>query len=340
MRVVVAGGGLVGLTLARLLRAHDPAPQVIERMAAGQYVKRGFMLGQQGHDALAELGLLDAVRSAGRPIGARPDGSAAAIAVEVGRVLALLGEGLTVHHEHSVTGLREADGRIVGVEVEGPEGTRTVECDLVVACDGFRSRVRSMAGLRADVAPLAEGKIEWMSPVPVEASFGMEYLSDGGHIGLISWPEGSFGWRTTDRVGREACLAPGIDALKESWSRLLPATAAGVAGLTSMDDVFYSEPALLTCPEWWRPGVVLVGDAAHFFGPETGASAGIGMADAHALARAIATHPDDPDEACRAYEAWRGPAVRPYEAGDPSRMRLEGASIPPAAPDERWPPAA
>ena len=33
------------------------------------------------------------------------------------------------------------------------------------------------------------------------------YLSDGGHIGFFSWPEGSFGWRTMDRCGREAAVA-------------------------------------------------------------------------------------------------------------------------------------
>ncbi|MEW6583420.1 MAG: FAD-dependent monooxygenase [Actinomycetota bacterium] len=341
MRVVVAGGGLVGLGVARLLRHRGIDPVVVERMPRGAYVRRGFMLGHHGHDALAELGLLDQVRAAGRPIAPRPDGSCAAIAVEVGKVLHALAAGVPVLHERAVTGLRrDPDGRVTGVAVDGAGGTEIIASDLVVACDGMRSRVRSMAGLPAELAPMAEGKIEWMSPVPVEESFAMEYLSGGGHIGLISWPEGSFGWRTTDRVGRDAALAPGLDALVASWSALLPAAAGGVGGLRSIDEVLYSEPELLTCPDWWAPGVVLVGDAAHFFGPETGASAGIGLADAHALAQAIAATPGDPDAACRTYVAWRAPVARPYEAMDPGRARLEGAAIPPARPEERWPPAA
>ncbi len=85
--------------------------------------------------------------------------------------------------------------------------------------------------------------------------------------------------------------------------------------------------------------MVLVGDAAHFFGPETGASAGIGIADAHALAQAVATTAD-PDAACAAYTAWRAPVVRPYEAMDPGRRRLLGAPIPEPRPEERWPPPA
>lgn len=96
----------------------------------------------------------------------------------------------------------------------------------------------------------------------------------------------------------------------------------------------YHEPALVTCPEWWRPGVVLVGDAAHFFGPETGGSSGLGLGDAQALAHALLRHPDDPDAACREYTAWREPAVRPFEAVHPARSGRPA----PTLPEHRWPP--
>lgn len=341
MRVVVAGGGLVGLTLAALLRRRGVEPHVVERMPAGVYVKRGFMLGHQGYDAIADVGVLDQITAAGRPIGAMPDGRSAATAIEVGHVLAAVGADVPVLHEHTVVALeRDPAGRVVGAAVEGPEGARVIACDLVVACDGFRSRVREMAGLEAVIEPMEEGKIEWMSPVPTAESFDMAYLSNGAHIGMLSWPEGSFGWRTMDRSGRDAALAPGIDAFAEAWSRLLPSSADGVRALTTTDELLYTEPELLSCPRWWVPGVVVIGDAAHFFGPETGASAGIGLGDAFALAEAIAAHRTNADAACATYEAWRAPAVRPYEAGDPSRARLRGTVLAPGRPEERWPPSA
>ena len=74
VRVLIAGGGLVGLTLARLLRRRGIAPVVLERMAPGGYVKRGFMLGHQGYGALDDLGLLEEVLGRGRPFGATPRG--------------------------------------------------------------------------------------------------------------------------------------------------------------------------------------------------------------------------------------------------------------------------
>lgn len=341
MRVVIAGGGLVGLTLAGLLRRRGAEAVVLERMAPGDYVRRGFMLGHQGFPALDELGVLADIRARGRAIAPTPDGSSAAIAVEVGRLLHGLAEGVPVRYRHTVTDLvRDASGRVTGVAVEGPDGAGEITADLVVACDGVRSRVREMAGLDAEFAPLAEGKIEWMSPVPTEEVFAMAYLSDGGHIGFFSWPEGSFGWRTMDRCGREAAVAPGITAFIEAWERLLPDSTEGVRGLTTTDELHYTEDELLSCPEWWTPGAVVIGDAAHFFGPETGASAGIGIADAHALAQAVASQPNDPDAACAAYTAWRAPAVRPLEAMDPGRRRLLGTPLPEGRPDEGWPPPA
>ena len=63
MRIVIAGGGLVGLTLAGLLRRRGAEPVVLERMRPGDYVRRGFMLGHQGYAALDELGIMDGLRT-------------------------------------------------------------------------------------------------------------------------------------------------------------------------------------------------------------------------------------------------------------------------------------
>jgi 2-polyprenyl-6-methoxyphenol hydroxylase-like FAD-dependent oxidoreductase len=184
----------------------------------------------------------------------------------------------------------------------------------------------------------ALGALTFMSPTPIATSFAMAYLSDGGHIGVLGWLEGSAGWRSIDKVGPEAALAPGLEAIKRMWARLLPESEPGVMGLTSLDQVRYVEPQLLTCPKWWTPGVVIIGDAAHFLGPETGVSSGLGLGDAHALAQAILQNPDDPDAACRSYEIWREPIIRPYEAMDPGRQRMVPAGNVEARPEERWPP--
>jgi len=334
---VIVGGGMVGLTLARLLRARGHDPVVLERSPAGGHQKRPFMLGFQGFEALDELGLLARVRNAGWDIAPGADGMPVAICIEVGLLLEALAEGVPVRHEHTVTGLLREGERVVGVTTEAPDGPGTVEADLVVACDGVRSPVRAMAGLEAEVSSLADATLTFMSPAIIDRSFSMRYLSDEGQMGLLGWPQGSAGWRTIDRVGREAALAPGVEAFRRSFAHLMPEAAPALEGVTSLDQLLYQEPAVLRAARWWTPGVVLIGDSAHFFGPETGVGAALGLGDAHALATAIDRHPGDPDAACAAYETWRGPVIRPYEAADPAAGRMAVSNID-RPPEERWPP--
>jgi 2-polyprenyl-6-methoxyphenol hydroxylase-like FAD-dependent oxidoreductase len=86
------------------------------------------------------------------------------------------------------------------------------------------------------------------------------------------------------------------------------------------------------------PGLVVIGDAAHAVGPESGLGASLGFGDAHALAIAIERNDGDPDAACRDYELWRRPMVRPYEEIGAAGSRIvRGGEKPP---EERWPPGA
>ena len=338
MRVVIVGGSMVGLCLAKLLRGKGHDPIVLERNPPGQAMPRPFMLGFQGHPALQDAGVYDDVRAAGWDIAPREDGSPVAICVDFVKVVEALGSGVPVRHEHQVTELLRGGDRVVGVRTVGPDGEESIDADLVVACDGVGSVVRQMADMEAEVTELGGGSLGFMGPAVIDRSFAMAYLSDGNIIGLLGWPEGSAGWWTLDRLGEDTAKAPGLDAFKKTFSTLLPEAKEAVNALTSMDQVRYSEPRVLTSPQWWTPGVVLVGDAAHFFGPETGVAAGLGLGDAHALAEAIHNYPDEPDAACQSYALWREPVVRPYEAADPARQPRPEIANEDRPPPERWPP--
>jgi 2-polyprenyl-6-methoxyphenol hydroxylase-like FAD-dependent oxidoreductase len=338
LRLVIVGGGLVGLTLARLVIGRGEEPEVLERQPPGRWQPRPFMLPFHGFDALRAASLLDGVRGIGWDIAPDREGVPVAIAADFIGVLELMAEGVPVHHGQEVVGLLQDGGRIVGVQARDARGEREIAADLVVACDGVRSPVRDMAGIAAVLTPDDGGHLSFMSPTVIDRPFAMAYQSNGRQVGLLGWPQGSAGWWDIERIGREAALAPGLEAFRRSFARLLPPAAAALEGLTSMDQVAYREVTEVRCPVWWRPGVVVIGDAAHFLGPEAGIGAGMGLADALALADAIAAHPDDPDEACRHYERWHGPRVRPYEtigaAG--GRIAPSQAGERPAA--ERWPP--
>ena len=339
MRVVIVGAGLTGLALARCLARRGLDPVVLERGPAGLAPPRPFILSYHGFDALDDAGVMADARAMGWDIAPGPDGVPVGVAVSFTRVMARLGEGVPVRGGQEVVGLEHRGDRVVGVRVRADDGERVEAADLVVACDGVRSPVRDLAGIRADLTPAEGAHLSFLSPAVIDRSFAMAYQSDGRQVGLIGWPEGSAGWWDIERVGREAALAPGLEALRRSFTRLLPPAEPAVAALTSMDQVVYREITEVRCPEWWVPGVVVIGDAAHFLGPEAGIGAGLGLGDALALAVALERNPDDPDGACRDYVHWRGPAVRPYEV-----VGAEGGRMVPAGgggpkPDaERWPP--
>ena len=159
---------MVGLTLARLLRARGHDPIVLERAPAGLYGARGFMLGYQGYEAFRELGVLEGLSAAGRDVGAGPGGTPIGIAVDYGIVMATLAADVPVAHGESVVELLRDGDRVVGVVSEGPGGRAAVEADLVVACDGRASAVRDMAGIVAEVSPLDDAYLTFLSPVAPE----------------------------------------------------------------------------------------------------------------------------------------------------------------------------
>ena len=340
IRTVIVGAGMTGLALARLLRARGQEPIVLERGPAGAYQPRGFMLGYQGYEPFEEIGILSRLREAGRDVAPRADGTPIGVAVDVGIVMSELAEGVPVAHGEAVIDLLRDGERVVGVVTEGPGGTSRVEADLVVACDGRGSPVRRMAGLEAEIHPLNDAYLSFLSPVAPRALFGFRYLSDGGMVTMLGWPQGSSGSRRIDPIGEEAAKAPSIEAFRRNFTELMPEGAEAVEGVRSWDQVRYVEPRLLRCPRWWSPGVVVIGDSAHTFGPDTGVGAGVGLQDAHALAEAISRETDT-DTACRSYLTWREPAVRPLEAMDPAWQRMgeiRNSADRPIA--EAWPPPA
>ena len=333
MRVVIVGGGMAGAVLAGALRRRGVEPVVLERGPATATIPGPIMLPYQAYDALADLGLLEEVRAAGRPIAPQADGTPVAIAVARQALIDALRRDVPIRFDTTVTGLLRHGDRIAGVETAGGP----IAADLVVGADGSRSPVREMAGIAAEVRPAPGAGLSFRSPVQLDVPFAMAYQSDGRQVGVLSWSGGSAGWWQIDRIGREAALAPGVEAYRRAFGRLLPAAAPALEGVTSVDQLIYREVIEVRCETWWAPGVALIGEAAHAIDPEAGVGAGLGFGDALALAVAIAGA-SDPDAACRDYEFWRRPVVAPYEAIGAAGARIARGGEKPD--EERWPPVA
>ena len=118
MRVVIVGGGMAGAVLAGALRRRGVEPVVLERGPATATIPGPIMLPYQAYDALADLGLLEEVRAAGRPIAPQADGTPVAIAVARQALIDALRRDVPIRFDTTVTGLLRDGDRIVGVETD------------------------------------------------------------------------------------------------------------------------------------------------------------------------------------------------------------------------------
>ena len=338
MRVVIVGGGMAGLVLARGLVARGLAPLVLERSPATVVVRGPIMLPFQAFDPLEDIGLLRPIRAMG--VDVPPFRNDEPVAVGVGRqpVLEMLREGVETAWESDVVDLLHEGGRVAGCVVRGPGGAvREVAADLVVGADGARSGVRVLAGIAAEVRPSPTVALAWRSPRRPAEPFEIRFLADGRQLTMLDWPGGAAGGWQIPRPegGAQEAMAPGVDAFRAAFARLMP-SAAGPLEELGPEGWFYREATEVSCETWWVPGVALIGEALHAMDPEAGIGSGLGMGDAQALSIAIARNPDDADAACRDWEHWRRPALAPYLAMGSAGVRVVRGG--PSPPEERWPP--
>ncbi len=337
MHVVIVGGGMAGLVLARGLLLRGVAPTVLERAPEGIVVPGPIMLPFQGYDALQEIGVFDGLRAHGLDIPPFRAGLPVAVGVARQRVLDALREGVDVRYGAEVTGLVRAGDRVTGVRATVGGDEAEIPAGLVVGADGAHSVVRGLAGFPADVHAFDTAQVSWRSPVAPSEPFGIHFLPDGRQVTMVGWPEGAAGGWQIPRVpgGADEALAGGFDEFRRRFVALVPVAAEPLAAIDERH-WGYREATGVRCDVWWQPGVALIGEALHAMNPEAGIGSGLGMGDAQALAVAVSRNPGDADAACRDWEYWRRPALAPYLAMGSEGVRVVRGGDP--RPEEVWPP--
>jgi 2-polyprenyl-6-methoxyphenol hydroxylase-like FAD-dependent oxidoreductase len=175
-----------------------------------------------------------------------------------------------------------------GVRYRDGGGEHELTSDLVIACDGRTSTVRTAVGRR----PREFG-------VPIDVLWFRLPRHDGD-------PQGGLGRLTRNamlvlidrgdyfqiglliRKGDDARVrAAGIDAFREQLSETLPWLADRVDRLTSMDEVKLLSVQLSRLRRWWSPGLLFIGDSAHAMSPVGGVGINLAIQDAVAAARRL-----------------------------------------------------
>jgi 2-polyprenyl-6-methoxyphenol hydroxylase-like FAD-dependent oxidoreductase len=191
--------------------------------------------------------------------------------------------------ETEATDVIEEAGRIVGVRARTPRGELNVRADLVVGCDGRHSTLRLRAGLRSDDfgAPMDAlwFRVSRKQSDPAE-TFG--HIDAGAMLVMLDRAEYWQCAYVIPKGGFERVKGKGIEAFRSSVCALSPFLGDRMAELRSFDDVKLLTVTVDLLREWWRPGLLLIGDAAHAMSPIGGVGINIAVQDAVAAANRLA----------------------------------------------------
>ena len=84
------------------------------------------------------------------------------------------------------------------------------------------------------------------------------------------------------------CKAAGLDAFRKRVVTMSPFLADRVGELKSWDDVKLLSVTVDRLRQWWRPGLICIGDAAHAMSPIGGVGVNLAVQDAVAAANRLA----------------------------------------------------
>lgn len=335
-KVGVAGGGIGGLTAAIALQRAGLEVSVFERASELREVGAGLLLAANAQNALAKLGLADAVARLGTPASAGQIRSwrghvlasipAAELEKKIGTpsaavhradLQALLarevGEG-TLRLDAEVEAFEQDES---GVRVMFADGGHE-SADFLVGADGLRSRIR--AGLFGPEQPRYAGYTAWRAVVEPKEELlswgtGFESWGRGARFGCAHIGDGRVYWFATanapegekdDPPGSPAGAKAKLLRLFSGWHRpVADLVAVAEEGTILRTDIYDREPL---GGRWGEGRVTLLGDAAHPMTPNLGQGACQAIEDAVVLARCLGDG-GATTESLRSYERLRSDRV-------------------------------
>lgn len=189
--------------------------------------------------------------------------------------------------------LVEENGAVVGVRYAGADGEEhEIRAQLTVGADGRFSTVRRLAGFEAvKTAPPMDVLWFRLPKVPGEpqvtgGAFGgigrgrifiVLERDDYWQAGLV-FPKGRY----------QELRAQGVEAVRKSLVETDPRFAKHAETLTDWQQFTLLSVESSRCPLWHKPGVLIIGDAAHVMSPVGGVGINYAIQDAVVTANLLA----------------------------------------------------
>ncbi len=189
------------------------------------------------------------------------------------------------------TDLIEEGVTVRGVRAKTQNGPLEVRAGLVVAADGRHSVLRERASLDVEVlgAPI---DVLWMrlSRRATDPAQALGRFRGGKFMVLLNRDDY---WQCAyliPKEGLDALRARGIEAFRRDIVTVAPFLADRVAELKNWDDVKLLSVAVDRLREWYRPGLLCIGDAAHAMSPVGGVGINLAIQDAVAAANILSDY--------------------------------------------------
>jgi len=188
-----------------------------------------------------------------------------------------------------VTDLIEHDGTVIGLRADTPTGPLDVRAALVVGADGRHSVVRQRAKLSVEEfgAPM---DVLWfrLSRKPGDPADPMGRF-DTGRI-FIMLNRGDY-WQCGFVIAKGTLTevrASGLSLFRESVAKLAPFAADRVHELQDWEPIKLLTVQVDRLRQWYKPGLLCIGDAAHAMSPVGGVGINLAIQDAVAAANLLA----------------------------------------------------
>lgn len=187
--------------------------------------------------------------------------------------------------------LIEEGGAVRGVRYLSPDGERELRAVLTVGTDGRFSMIRKLAGFEPvktappmDVLWFRLPKLPDEPPVTGGAFGGIGRgrifvlleRNEYWQCGLV-FPKGKY----------QELRAQGVEVVRKSLAEAEPRFAKHAESLTNWDQLKLLSVESSRCPLWHKPGVLIIGDAAHVMSPVGGVGINYAVQDAVVAANVL-----------------------------------------------------
>lgn len=336
MRVLIAGGGIAGMTTAMALERAGVEAVIFEAYEESAGLEAGAYLtvAVNGLDALRAIGAHERVLQAGfptrtirfqsgtgkhlgdLPIGGRLADGTVTHTIKRSDLYSVLSDevrrrGIALEHGKNLASAREVDGKVVARFADGSEATG----DVLVGAEGIHSRARRLIDPSAPTPHYTGlGNIDGFARVEsvhLESETFLMVWGKRAFFGATPCPNGEIWWFANPPSERELSRGELASTSAEIWKRrlielFLVDTSPAVEIIRATEDslVGTNQYDMPHVPTWRRDRMLIIGDAAHAAAPASGQGASMAIEDAVVLAKSLRETPSIA-AALATYEAVR-----------------------------------